>query len=178
MEIGVQVASWEQQCCGERFAVGDRIEWQIFAADAVGFLGPEKGHDVRFGESHHGGLDFETMAVAGEITGIREVRQAVRRAGDGEPWTTVIGSSTGIDVDHVAGRETIDPGEPESAPAIAPPASASARPAAPNRPAPQGTWTIGPSRRERPDPADAHVGWVVRLRVDDGTPLPRAGGAR
>ncbi|MGD8166592.1 DUF6578 domain-containing protein [Herbiconiux sp. P16] len=275
MDIGVQVASWEQQCCGKRFAVGDRVEWQLFAADAVSFLGAEEGHDVRFGESHHGGLDLETMAVVGEVFGIREVRQAVHRSGPDAPWTNVVGSSTGIDVDHVPGRAPVDPDAPEPAPAPAPapdpppapapdpvrapasptptdptpapapdpapapepapepppapapdpapdpdpppapapdpvrapasptptdptpapapdpapaPVPAPAPPPAPaptptsppptDEPTPRGIWTIRPSRRERPAPVDAHVGWVVRLRVADGTALPRPGEAR
>lgn len=71
----VYVASWEIQCCGEEFAVGDVVEWPVRPADhADPFWEPLLGADLTarlWGtyEAH----DDDVRLVPGTVRGIRTV---------------------------------------------------------------------------------------------------------
>ncbi len=64
MRIEVAIEEWQQACCGEPFAVGDRVTWTVSAADpaerATGAL-------PRYNEDHHGQIPEEVPSA--EITG-------------------------------------------------------------------------------------------------------------
>lgn len=72
MRVEVVVSGWEQACCGELFRIGDRVDWNLFAADPAD--APE-GRPPRFVEEHHGQIpdDVPHWSVAGTVHAITGV---------------------------------------------------------------------------------------------------------
>lgn len=61
--------SWQIQCCGKPFKIGDRVRWSCV------YTNDEKiicGYKIDFNEEHHGD---ETHAIIGTITDIKAVTQ-------------------------------------------------------------------------------------------------------
>ena len=56
--------SWQIQCCGDPFAVGDKVEWECISPSAYKNA---HGTIIDFDEDHHG---FATHAIEGVITKI------------------------------------------------------------------------------------------------------------
>jgi hypothetical protein len=85
MTIRVQVEGWQQECCGEPFAVGDRVEWMLRAVTTP--AGPE------YVEDHHGGDDGgDPPTVAGRIVGIESLHQPVAPAPGQRPFHVPVGT--------------------------------------------------------------------------------------
>lgn len=71
----VYVSDWEIQCCGEDFAVGDRVEWPVLPVTGVEayepLLGPEVAPTLWGRYASH--EDEEPPRVSGTVRGIRTV---------------------------------------------------------------------------------------------------------
>ncbi len=84
----VWMDDWQFECCGEPFAVGDRVEWLLLPiqdrewfADA---LGPELAEELDLHEEHHGGEPEGHPRTTGTVTSIRAAfcRSGPRAGGD------------------------------------------------------------------------------------------------
>lgn len=67
------VQSWQQQCCGQRFAAGSQVQWRVVRHDAphewiTELLGPEWASRVTFTEEHH--LGDATGTLSGVVSTI------------------------------------------------------------------------------------------------------------
>lgn len=76
MRILVEIAGWEQGCCGRAFAVGEQASWHLVRADH------HDGPLPRFLEEHHGQTPLEVphILISGTVHSIREIRRHRRRA--------------------------------------------------------------------------------------------------
>jgi hypothetical protein len=100
----IWVAARQQQCCGEDFAVGSSVRWQVLpaAADWIArLLGEGWGDTVRHAEDHHGDDD-----VVGEVSGVVQSVRVVTcerveelPGGRGRAWVPVPGSGRLREVD-------------------------------------------------------------------------------
>lgn len=88
--VQVVMSEWEQACCGEPFAVGDEVTWQLLAADPA--LIPD-GEMPRFLEEHHGQTpdDVPHLAVTGHVVAIEAVRY---------PRVAVVGEARSFTLDE------------------------------------------------------------------------------
>jgi hypothetical protein len=74
MTAVVWVASWQMECCGDPFSVGDRVVWTVdrevdddwFAAA----LGPEAAARITHSEEHHSDRQEDLPTVAGQVLSI------------------------------------------------------------------------------------------------------------
>ncbi|MDX6764822.1 DUF6578 domain-containing protein [Streptomyces sp. F8] len=58
MRLTVWVDDWQMQCCGEGFAPGDVVSWQLLEADPEDYadvVGEDLAAGIDFHEEHHGG---------------------------------------------------------------------------------------------------------------------------
>ncbi|MGW5641967.1 DUF6578 domain-containing protein [Saccharopolyspora sp. NPDC003752] len=110
MNALVWVSEWEIQCCGEPFAVGERVDWTLrddpdreWLAAA---LGPELAQSVSHVESHHNEVPEEVSPVRARVLGIRRAycRYAAAHGGDSHPYP-VPGSAVLTEVDRADGWE-------------------------------------------------------------------------
>ncbi|GAA2740056.1 hypothetical protein GCM10009868_00660 [Terrabacter aerolatus] len=75
MRYVVWVDAWQMQCCGEPFAVGDRVGWTLRdlprgrVLDDV--VGPEVAARLTHAEEHHGGVAEDAPVVHGTVRAIR-----------------------------------------------------------------------------------------------------------
>jgi hypothetical protein len=80
----VWVDGWQHACCGEDFAVGDRVTWTVtYELDtpwAATVLGAAEAARITAAEEHHGD---ETGTLTGTVTGIESVRCRYARGADG-----------------------------------------------------------------------------------------------
>lgn len=57
MQSVVWVSSWQMECCGDAFAVGDRIDWTVEPTDGDSWLseslGAETAARITHAEEHH-----------------------------------------------------------------------------------------------------------------------------
>ena len=68
--MNVFYESWQIQCCGKPFKIGDRVRWScVLPADKEKTI---CGHKIDFNEEHHGN---ETHSIIGSITDILSVTQ-------------------------------------------------------------------------------------------------------
>jgi len=71
----VWVDDWQQQCCGEPFAIGSTVDWMLsvdFSPDWMAdVLGPSVGAEVTHVEDHHGLAPEGTPVTHGAVTRIR-----------------------------------------------------------------------------------------------------------
>ncbi|WP_158610889.1 DUF6578 domain-containing protein [Micromonospora endolithica] len=76
MEIRVWVDDWQMQCCGEPFAVGDRVSWRLRDLDPE-WPGLVLGSDLTAGvdqaEEHHGRVSEDLSPVTGIVASIHAV---------------------------------------------------------------------------------------------------------
>jgi hypothetical protein len=59
---------WQFECCGEPFAIGDEVTWDVEEAAWLADLGPDVLH-----EHHHADMN-ETSPLAGTVARIQMVR--------------------------------------------------------------------------------------------------------
>ena len=72
-------SSWQLQCCGDGFAIGDRVSWTALAADRqlVEQLGPAEGSGIDWREEHHPRKGQRLTTLEGTVTAIRVIREGV-----------------------------------------------------------------------------------------------------
>ena len=106
--LGVKVWTdeWEWQCCGEEFAIGSVVEWNLVPLspdDRAYFskpLGDEIADDITHSETHHAyGLtddDAQPITIRGRIGSIHAVYwESASLPGD-EPYTVYPLKGTGV----------------------------------------------------------------------------------
>ncbi|MFD8885192.1 DUF6578 domain-containing protein [Streptomyces erythrochromogenes] len=74
MTLTVWVDDWQMQCCGEDFAPGDVVSWQLLEADPEEYadvVGGDLAAGIDFHEEHHG--EGEGAPTALEVLTINEV---------------------------------------------------------------------------------------------------------
>lgn len=74
-------SEWQFACCGDPFAVGDRVDWRGMLVDADDEFARRLGFEAY--EEHHGG---DRIDVAGTIDRIQAVFRRFRHAGDHYEW--------------------------------------------------------------------------------------------
>ena len=75
----VWLSSWEWQCCGDEFAIGDEVTWGLLPAspsflDRLAVpLGRETVSAITHDETHHGGAEFgpTQMLTVGRVQEIK-----------------------------------------------------------------------------------------------------------
>ncbi|WP_371660138.1 DUF6578 domain-containing protein [Streptomyces sp. NBC_00280] len=75
MTLTIWVDDWQIQCCGETFAPGDVVSWNLLEADPedyVGVVGDERATGIDFREEHHG-QEGEHTPTSLEVLTITEV---------------------------------------------------------------------------------------------------------
>ena len=75
-ECTLYYESWQLQCCGEVFAVGDTVNWTCYIPDT-----PKDAHGISidFEENHH---DMSTHSISGTITKIIAERSELPPSND------------------------------------------------------------------------------------------------
>ncbi|MGR4882126.1 DUF6578 domain-containing protein [Streptomyces sp. LARHCF249] len=75
MTVTVWVDDWQIQCCGQSFATGDVVSWnllQVDPEDYVDIVGSQRASGIDFREEHHG-QDQGCAATWLEVLTIAEV---------------------------------------------------------------------------------------------------------
>jgi hypothetical protein len=74
MRFVVWVDAWQMQCCGEPFAVGDRVGWTLRDLPRGRLLddvvGSEVAARITHAEEHHGGVPEDAPVVLGTVRSI------------------------------------------------------------------------------------------------------------
>ena len=71
----VWVSSWQMECCGDPFAVGDRVEWTAEETDDEWFaaaLGPEMAGRITHSEEHHDDGREGLLHISGVVVSIAQ----------------------------------------------------------------------------------------------------------
>jgi Family of unknown function (DUF6578) len=70
----VWVASWQMECCGDPFAVGERVTWttddEVDDEWFVGALGLEKASRITHSEEHHADRKDDLTEITGRVLSI------------------------------------------------------------------------------------------------------------
>lgn len=110
MNAIVWVASWQMECCGDPFGVGERVTWTI-DEDVddqwfVAALGPEMATRITHSEEHHSDRQDDLPEITGRVLAIKRAWCAYGRRNPGDqihyPQT---GSQRFIDVRESNGVE-------------------------------------------------------------------------
>ncbi|NGO77893.1 hypothetical protein G6045_19840 [Streptomyces sp. YC504] len=111
----VWMDSWQMECCGTPFSLGERVDWAVREPDRnwlAGVLGSQAAAQVDAAEGHHGDVDPETTHRAtGTVTGIQYVHCRYATASD-RTRHPVPGSGT-LTAVHEAEQWVRDSGESE-----------------------------------------------------------------
>ena len=67
--------SWQMECCGVPFSVGDTVSWSATTWDDSLSFGAGVAADIQWREEHHNGPDDEVWPLAGAVTSIRAIWQ-------------------------------------------------------------------------------------------------------
>ena len=155
MRASIWVSHWEQECCGERIAVGVRRQWNVEYQPSrlAGALGTAESQGVDYSEDRHDLAESPTQSLAGTVVGIREITQSYRSP---EPrlFVPIEGAVVARDVDEVViswddedDHELVNVDDTE------------------------GTATFGRFARGDHEPADSEMadvsGWVVTIELDE-----------
>ena len=94
----VWVDAWQMQCCGEPFAIGDRVTWALNHEPDLDWLqaavGPEVADRIQFAEDHHGALPDDHPVSRGSVVGIHAAYSLYAPvAGGGRTFHPVPGSA-------------------------------------------------------------------------------------
>ena len=116
MTVLVWVDAWQQQCCGDAFAVGDVVAWPLDETPDVHWLGaalaPELASRIRYSQERHATARVEPPVRAGTVVGIRAAFGRYAALVDGDPGLyPVPGSAVLVDVAGADGRESVPTGE-------------------------------------------------------------------
>ena len=70
----VWMDGWQLQCCGDAFAVGDRVTWSLREASDTTWLeaalGPDRARSVTHDEDHHTDGPDSSASTRGRVTSI------------------------------------------------------------------------------------------------------------
>jgi hypothetical protein len=113
--LRVFYASWQLQCCGDTFRVGDTVTWTAIPADAdiEESLGTQEGSRIDWLEEHHPGPDESLDSIEGVIMSIRAIRQRFIPTGPrGNILAAAPGETVGTDLDAADGWES-EPADPD-----------------------------------------------------------------
>ncbi|MER5196977.1 DUF6578 domain-containing protein [Streptomyces sp. NPDC002755] len=75
MTLTIWVDDWQIQCCGEAFALGDVVSWNLLEVDPedyAGVVGKVRATGIDFREEHHGQEGDQTTTLL-EVLTITEV---------------------------------------------------------------------------------------------------------
>ncbi|MFJ3435696.1 DUF6578 domain-containing protein [Streptomyces cyaneofuscatus] len=75
MTLTIWIDDWQIQCCGESFAPGDVVSWNLLEVDPEDYadiVGGERAAEIDFREEHHGRGD-EHAPTSVEVVSIAEV---------------------------------------------------------------------------------------------------------
>lgn len=71
----VWIDSWQFECCGDRFEVGDRVDWTVVERVERDWLetvlGSDTARTVTHGEDRHGLEEGSESSMAGKVLSIR-----------------------------------------------------------------------------------------------------------
>ncbi|HEV2891053.1 MAG TPA: DUF6578 domain-containing protein [Frankiaceae bacterium] len=91
----VWVDGWQEECCGDGFAVGDAVAWPVGAPDAA-FLGALLGDvTVAYAQETH---DEASAEVAGTVVAIHRVSARVARDAKDRVYRAVAGTGLALPV--------------------------------------------------------------------------------
>lgn len=85
VDKAVWLDSWQMQCCGERFAIGDEVSWTLSSPHVewlTQVLGPDLAGRVDAAEEHHG-IAASTSVTVGTVASIQTVHCRYAPAPDG-----------------------------------------------------------------------------------------------
>lgn len=89
MRVVVWVQAWQQECCGEPFAVRDRVAWtfreHLETSWFTDLVEPEVAARVTHVEEHHGGVPEDAPVVEGVVRTIGAVHSRFVREGQWAP---------------------------------------------------------------------------------------------
>lgn len=74
----VWMDGWQQECCGEPFAVGQRVSWDVHRADREWLgtvLGAASADAIEWAEDHHGPVTDDERSLTGIVVSLRVVRR-------------------------------------------------------------------------------------------------------
>lgn len=105
----VWYSSWQMECCGEPFRVGDTVDWSLVADPDVDWLeaaiGAELASKITHQEDHHD-VDGEAGAHHGRVKSIRCAYSAYAPSGgDQRTLYPVAGTTEIVPTDRVDGTE-------------------------------------------------------------------------
>ena len=112
----VWVDAWQQECCGDPFAIGDGVTWPLESEPdrewLQAALTPELASRVGFWQERHAEAGAEPQSRTGTVVGVRAAfgRYAARE-GDGAGLYPVPGSAVLVDLARAAGFESVPSGE-------------------------------------------------------------------
>ena len=110
MTVRVFYQSWQMQCCGVPFRVGDNVTWTVLEAhdELATAFGPIEGADIAWLEEHHQ-EDDPMQTVTGTVVGIRSINQRFRRRWPGRNmFVGVDGDLVAADLESADGWESGD----------------------------------------------------------------------
>lgn len=98
--------SWQLECCGDGFAVGDRVTWTAIAAPSqlAVDLGQVEAADVAWCEEHHPSKKQRVSTIDGTVSAIRAIWQKYEPQATSAMLVPVPGASRGADVAVADGR--------------------------------------------------------------------------
>jgi hypothetical protein len=108
--LTVWVAGWQQERCGDDWAIGSSVSWTLAAPDSD-YLDPlfarEASVLVDRAEEHHGGLPDDAPRTAGSVVAIHGVQLRYAPTPDGDSTTLypVAGSASRTPLAHSNGDE-------------------------------------------------------------------------
>lgn len=76
MTLTIWVDDWQIQCCGESFAPGDTVSWQLLEVDSEDYadlVGSDHAAEIDFREEHHGPEDEHATPARLRVLTITEV---------------------------------------------------------------------------------------------------------
>lgn len=101
--------SWQLECCGDGFALGDRVTWTAIAAPSqlAVDLGATEAADIAWCEEHHPSKKQRVSTIEGTVSAIRAIWQKYEPS-TGATLVPVTGASKGADVAVADGRVTAE----------------------------------------------------------------------
>lgn len=102
MRYVVWLDAWQQQCCGEPFAVGSRVGWTLRDIPRGRFFddvaGAEIAQRITHAEEHHGAVPEDAPVVHGLVREIRAIHGRFVRERDWAPGESrIVTSADGSD---------------------------------------------------------------------------------
>lgn len=94
--LTVWIDSWQMQCCGRRFAVGDQVVWTLVPDPDLDYpesvLGEDMAGSITHREEHHGGLPDDASITAATVRSISAIFCDYGPAPDGKTLYPISGT--------------------------------------------------------------------------------------